>query len=76
MPGQRLVCKQRKAGKLLPKAEGPFEFIAWNDEKHTSALIRNVKTRRELKCHNEHLHPIGGIIPWDNGSEEEEEEEV
>ena len=40
-----------------------------------SALIRNVKTGRELKCHIEHLHPIGEIVPWDDGNEEEEERE-
>ena len=37
-----------------------------------SALIRNVKTGRELKCHIELLHPIGEIVPWDDGNEEEE----
>ena len=64
-----MVCKQRKAGKLLPKVEGPFEFVAWNDEEHMSALIRNVKTVRELRCHIEHLHPLGGIVPWNDGNE-------
>ena len=53
--------------------EGPFEFVAWNYEEHKSALIWNVKTGRELKCHIEYPHPLGGIVPWNDGTKEEEE---
>ena len=53
----------KKIGKLLPWAEGPFEFVAWIDIEKTLALIRSLQIGHELKCHVEYFYPLVGMVP-------------
>ena len=54
-------------------AQGPFEFVAWNEKYETSLFIKNSKTWHELKCHVEYLNPLAGVVARD---EEEEGKEA
>ena len=39
MPGQTCFLKQRRIGKLLPRAVGPLKFIAYQGASQLTAIL-------------------------------------
>ena len=57
----------------MPQAGEPFEFAARNGKDRVSALLRNLKTNRDLKCYVEYLHPLVRLVPKDEEEDSEED---
>ena len=48
---------QRRVGKLLPKATGPFVFIRYKSPLNLTAELRDPLTGKTLECSLAHIIP-------------------
>ena len=69
--GDKVLLKQRRIGKLLPRAMGPYQFVRYKAASCLTAEVQSV-TGAIITCSSAHLIPWrGGNSDNDSSSDEE-----